>query len=172
VEGFLSEYQGERRIKTASKNDIRFLETTSLPEAVLVQAEDIGEELEGRFVVLQGELTEIKGSAWWLDDQTGEVKIYINQNTGIKKGEIKIGDSLQVRGIVSQWQDEYRILPRYPEDIKVIGKVLGETDQPQSVINNQSSIINSNSGIFKYLLAGAAAIIIILMVIIIKRKNE
>ena len=148
VSGVLSDYQGEARIKIKGRSDIINLGQGELPQARNIQLEDVGEELEGALVKIRGELTEIKSSSWWLDDSTQEVKVYIKQNTQIKKGDIKVGDNLEITGLVSEWQGEYRILPRYPSDIKILGKVEGESINQQS----NKSINQKGSQWFRYLL--------------------
>ncbi|MFH1890483.1 MAG: lamin tail domain-containing protein [Candidatus Kuenenbacteria bacterium] len=170
ITGTLSESRGETRIKIKDKNDIRFINSQKQPVAQRVQIEDIDENLEGALIEIQGELTEAKSSSWWLDDGTEEVKVYIKQSTGITKGDINVGDTLKIIGIVSQWDDEYRVLPRWPQDIEIIKAVKGA-----STINNNQLTVNKEQGskIFKYLFAVACAIILILISLIIEqRKNK
>lgn len=165
VAGTVSDYQGERRIKIKTKADIQVLSSGEPVVPIEVQIEDVGEDNEGALVKITGQLTEIKGASWWLDDGTGEQKVYLKQNTNVSKGQIEVGDTLEASGIVSQYQDEYRLLPRYPEDIKVVGKVLGEETENKEVEKN-------NSDIFKYLLAIAVAVILVLITIILKKKDK
>ena len=165
VVGVVGDYQGERRIKTKSRNDIKVLSNGEMVAPTEVQVEDVGEDNEGAMVKITGQLTEIKGASWWLDDGTGELKVYLKQNANINKGQIEVGDTLEVSGVVSQYQDEYRLLPRYPEDIKVVGKVLGaETEGDKTE--------KENSDILKYLLAVAVAVILVLITYIKKNSGS
>ena len=132
--------------------------------------EDIDENIEGLLIQIQGELTEIKSSSWWLDDFTQEIKVYIKQSSGIKKGDIKVGDTLKITGIVSQFDEEYRILPRWPKDVEIIKKVKGAAISKDTIKDSQNQ--SSNSQLLKYLLAVACAVILVLLSIIIEQKKK
>jgi hypothetical protein len=169
VVGVVGDYQGERRIKTKNKNDIKVIEIGEgvIPERV--QVEDVGEEIEGKLVEIAGELVEKKGSTWWLDDGTEEVKVYLKENTGIKGEGVEVGDEVKIVGIVSQYQDEYRLLPRFQSDIQMVGKkVLGAEDK--AVDKNKSE--RRGGELFKYLLAIAVAVILGLVTYILKNKRK
>jgi len=166
VLGSLSESRGETRLKITDKNNIHLITALDPPLRSAVQIEDIDENLEGALIEIQGELTEAKGSAWWLDDSTEEVKVYIKTTTQIKKGNINIGDTLKITGIVSQWDDEYRVLPRSQKDIEIVSAIKGVTT------NKIQDLNNANNKIFKYLLAICCTIIIILASIIIESKKK
>jgi len=168
VTGTASDFQGERRIKIKTRNDIKVISKNEQLAPITVQAEDIGEENEGSLVKIQGQLTEIKGSTWWLDDGTGEIKVYLKANTNIGKEGISAGDQLEVTAIVSQYQTEYRLLPRFPEDIKIVEKVLGAEDEASGQTSNNSS----GGELFKYLLVIAVAVILGLMTYILKGRNK
>ncbi|MCA9392488.1 hypothetical protein KC614_04825, partial [candidate division WWE3 bacterium] len=67
------------------------------------------------------------------DDGSGVVRVYIKDSTVIDKPYMRVGYYARVAGIVSQYKDEYRILPRYQEDVVVskspLGSVLGSVTQ-------------------------------------------
>ena len=167
VSGTISDYQGERRIKIKTRNDIKVIANGEATLPVALQIEDAGEDNEGALIKITGQLTDIKGSYLWLDDGTEEIKVYIKQNTNINKDGLVIGDNLEVTGIVSQYGEEYRILPRYPEDLKVVGKVLGvETDDiPKGAIADSGNIL-------KYFLAAAVAAILVLATLVIRARGK
>lgn len=168
VEGEVSESQGESRVKIKNKYDIIKLGEGELMAPREIQIEDVGEDVEGALVKIQGELTEVKGSSWWLDDMTEEVKVYIKQNTLIQRGDVNAGDRLEIVGLVSEIKGEYRILPRYPSDIKVLSKVEGDEESVEV-----SDVYDMESGdLFKYLLVVAVALILILTSIIIRVKTN
>ena len=135
----------------------------------MLQIEDVGEEWEGQLVKIEGELTEKKGSSWWLDDRTDEVKVYIKRNTQIKSDN-SVGNILRVVGIVSQQGDEYRILPRYKEDVRVIEGVLG--DGALNYENVKTLNQKGESGVFKYLFVIMTAVAIVLATVIARKKLE
>ncbi|HOZ36243.1 MAG TPA: lamin tail domain-containing protein [bacterium] len=166
IVGTESDYQGERRIKIKSKNDIKVISVGEPLAPRKIQVEDIGEEIEGALVEIAGTLVEKKGATWWVDDGTEEVKVYLKENTGIKGEELETGDEVKIVGIVSQYQEEYRLLPRFQDDIAVVGKkVLGVT-----ATDEQSAKQNKDGGeVIKYLLAIAVAVILGLLTYIIKK---
>lgn len=95
----------------------------------------IGETNEGELVTVSGRVAKTSGSVFFVDDGSGGVKVYIKDSTEIDKPYMRIGYYVQVRGIVSQYNDEYRLMPRYQSDLIVSktpiksGFVLGAFDE-------------------------------------------
>jgi len=166
VTGVLSNYQDELRLKISSRDDIIDLGTTKILEPKVIQLEDIDSEIKNGLVEVRGELTEKKGSTWWLDDKTGEVKVYIKRNTQINGHGLEVGDSLDIVGLLSFYKGEYRILPRMSEDVMIINKILGSST---STVEINNSVVELPIYV-KYILAILVAGIIILSSIIIKNK--
>jgi DNA/RNA endonuclease YhcR with UshA esterase domain len=88
-------------------------------------------------------LIEKRGSSYFVDDGTGEIKVYIKQSTKIKKPAIDEGEMLVVTGIVSRVGGEIALLPRYQDDIRET-KVSG-IDMDNSA-NERNSIIKIPQG--------------------------
>jgi len=166
VTGELSESGGERRIKTASKNDLKILASSAkVIEPRQISLAEVGEEYEGSLVKIGGEVIEIKGSSIYLDDGSDEATIYLKQSAGLNVAGIKVGDRLAVIGIVSQTKTGYRILPRYQSDIEIIkGEVKGEQDKSQGVDKSGGQ----NNQFVNYLFA----VIVFMAVIIIYLINK
>ncbi|MEI6288704.1 MAG: lamin tail domain-containing protein [bacterium] len=157
VNGVLSESGGERRIKITTAEDIKILNGGPEPTPHEVTTGEIDENLEGSLVQINGEVIEIKGTSIYLDDGSGEARIYIKSTTGMNQKDlnIKTGDKLQITGIVSQTSAGYRILPRYARDIIKVGES-AITAQPQNVEKNQNY-----SWLVKYLVAVIVFLIIV-----------
>lgn len=119
ITGKLGESFNERYIKVSTASGVEILGQVQLPEASLVQTGEIGEEYEGKLVVISGKVTATSGSVFYLDDGSGGTKIYIKSSTGIEKPKMRKGYYLEIRGICSQYRDGYRILPRYQGDLLV-----------------------------------------------------
>lgn len=132
VTGEISEAGGERRIKTASAADITVLERQADPEPHQMEISEVGESCEGFLVKLIGTVIEKNGSNIYIDDGTGEAKIYINKNSGIDIAGISEGASLSVTGIVSETKTGYRILPRQQSDLEIVGEVQGAAEQAKA----------------------------------------
>ncbi len=124
VSGEISESGGERRIKIASRSDIKILEQKDAPVPPEILNGDVGEENEGSLVKISGQVLEKKGNYIYLDDGDSEATVYLKSAAGINTADIKAGDFLNITGIVSQTKTGYRILPRYQSDI-VKGEVKG-----------------------------------------------
>jgi DNA/RNA endonuclease YhcR with UshA esterase domain len=111
---------GERRVKTKTKADIRVLAPAgACPEPAALKCEEIIEEAVGRLVTVAGEVSERKSSNVRLDDGTGEGAVYVKSATGINAGRFRPGDKAEVTGIVTLAADGARVLPRSNDDIKI-----------------------------------------------------
>ncbi len=166
VTGELSESGGERRIKTATKNDIKILDSSAkVIEPHQISLAEVGEEYEGSLVKVQGEVIEVKGSSIYLDDGSDEATIYLKQSAGIKGLGLKQGDRVSVIGIVSQTKSGYRILPRYQSDIEIIkGEVKGEQEKNQEIKSG-----GQNNQLVNYLFAVIVFMALIIIYLIKKR---
>ncbi len=124
VIGRISEIGGEKRILLSQADDLKIISHQKEPEPIIVLTGDVGEPIEGYLVTVEGKVTETSGSVFYLDDGSGEVKIYIKPSTGIKKPSVKKGDWMVVTGQVSRTSTSYRILPRFQNDVR-LGRVSG-----------------------------------------------
>jgi DNA/RNA endonuclease YhcR with UshA esterase domain len=118
VTGILSSNQGERRIKISSENDIQLLGQSEpiIPELIKIQ--NIGEKQEGRYVKITGKIKSKNGNTVIISDNTGEIRVVIKveiPNIKLKKNQI-----VEISGIVSQYKNNYRILPFEAKDVKIV----------------------------------------------------
>lgn len=120
VTGELAESGGERRLKITDRSAIKILSHGEPPTPYPVAMGDIGESYEGSLIVATGQVIEIKGRYFYLDDGSDEAKIYLKETINNKDLDIKDADRLTVTGIVSQTSGGYRLLPRYASDIVVV----------------------------------------------------
>ena len=75
------------------------------------------EDNEDMLVKIVGNITQTSGDDFYLNDGSAEYRVYIKENTGIIKPEMKKGDSFEIMGVVNEIKSGYRILPRYQEDV-------------------------------------------------------
>ena len=127
VSGILSESWGELYLKISANGSLAVLEHTTALAPQEIKTGDVGENLEGALVIITGMVTETAGDTFYVNDGSGVVKVYIKESTNIEKPRMQVGDKVQVVGIVSQYNDTYRILPRYQSDVIILGDVLGAT---------------------------------------------
>jgi len=126
LQGHLRIYHGEFEIAVSERGDVKCTDPGTPPPPLPIATGSLLEPYEGMLVLLEGPAVEFLGrSIFWLDDNSGWAKIFIRQRTGIKKPFIEMGTPITVMGIVSQYtasngkpsRDDYRLLPRYQEDI-------------------------------------------------------
>ncbi len=122
VTGVLSESGNEKRIKTSTINKITTNDQGNAPKPTPIRIDEIGEPLEGSLVVIEGEIMSTKGSTVYIDDGSGEARVYLATNTNIPNGTMREGAFYKIIGIVSETKTGYRILPRSMEDIVKINK--------------------------------------------------
>ena len=120
VTGELSETSNERRVKISGADKIIILNHTEPLTPMEITTSEIGEESEGEFVKTAGIVTETSGDTFYISDGIKEIKVIIRSTTGIDKPKMKKGDQVEVMGIVSQYKDEYRILPIDQDDVKIV----------------------------------------------------
>lgn len=121
ISGEMSEIAGERRIKIKTKADIVIQNHTSPPPPKEVEIAQVNENLEGQLVSVEGRVSKTSGDNFTLESESGgSIKVLIRPKTGINKPRMKKGDLVEVRGVVSQYKDEYRILPIDQDDVKII----------------------------------------------------
>lgn len=138
VTGELSGQDSDRRIKVENLSDIIIINHAALPAPKKVSIDDIGESVEGQYVKTRGTVTETSGDTFTIHG-SGEVKTIIRGSTGINKPTMKKGDVVEVAGIVSQYKDEFRILPFRQEDVTII----------QSPHTKQNKLPKAGTGIWQ-----------------------
>lgn len=137
VTGELSLFHNELQLKVEGQDAVQILKSGEEVEIHEARTGDIGESWEGFLVKISGEVTESSGDTFYLDDGSGQARIYIRESTGIEKPRLKQGMQTQVIGVVSQYDDIYRIMPRYQSDL-VVGNLAGvqtETTLPRTGID-------------------------------------
>jgi DNA/RNA endonuclease YhcR with UshA esterase domain len=134
VTGQLWDYYDEREIRVASLGDIQRVGEGEPLEPTMIRTGEVDEAHEGLLARIVGEITGWAGSALYLDDGSGEAKVYIEEATGIERPWVEKGEIYSVIGIVSQYQDEHELLPRYQSDISLWPATLPTTggDRPSS----------------------------------------
>lgn len=78
------------------------------------------EKYRDYLVHILGEVTRTSGNTFYIDDGSGEVKVYIQEKTGIQKPKMYTGDTFEIFGIVNLYRGVFRILPQAQDDIRLI----------------------------------------------------
>lgn len=163
ITGEISESSGEKRLKIKKSSDIRILGHGPPPLPLRLRSGQIGERYEGRLVKVSGKVTKTSGSIFYLNDGSGEIKIYLKSQTEIKKPKMRKGDFVEISGIVSQTTTGFRVLPRFQGDLILLwssskekeedfeqekGEILGEKAEakaPTEEITSSESPSNKSS---------------------------
>ncbi|MFA7243812.1 MAG: lamin tail domain-containing protein [Patescibacteria group bacterium] len=120
VVGVLLETSSERRIKISNPADIIIIDYALSPVTPqFINIADVGEKFEGKIITTEGIVVQTSGSTFIISDGA-ELKVLIRKSTGIKKPKMKKGDKVRISGIVSQYKNEYRILPFFKDGVKIL----------------------------------------------------
>lgn len=125
--GIISDNNGEARLKTKSRADIRIIENRGAPESVSLAVSEVNADAVNELVRIQGEVTDKKGQSVFIDDGSGEAEAYIKKGAGIAMAVFEEGKQIALTGLVVKYKDGYRLMPRSVDDIKTEnkGEVLG-----------------------------------------------
>lgn len=168
IKGTISIARNEYRIKIATASDIHIVGRKELHDTEISKISELAKIPSGVLAQIQGEVTEIKGENFFVDDTSGEILIEIKKSTNIKK-DIAIGDTVSIQGIVIADGDKQSLLPRYENDIKIT-RVLGESTEEKTTITNSSTPKSSSYSRF-YLVAIIAGMIIVLIIFFKLKKS-
>lgn len=117
--GKISTSSGEYQIKVYSSDDIIISGHDPPPEPAKKIIVELGDFI-GRLLRVSGRVVKISGSTIWIDDGTGELRIYFYPATGIKGLGLKKGDWAVIVGVLSKTSAGLRLLPRAKNDLKII----------------------------------------------------
>lgn len=115
VTGEKSTTRNETRIKSSSVEDFTVLANEGEPTPRDVST--LEESFEGMLVQTEGQVVESSSSDALIDDL---VKIVMKSSANIDADLLEVGNSVAVIGIVGQYDDEYRLMPRSNEDITAV----------------------------------------------------
>lgn len=119
VSGTLQEAYSEYYLKVDNWQDVRVLGEESLPDPLSIQSGDVGEAVEGSVVFINGRVSATSGNTFFVNDGSGDARVYIKSTTAIQKPKMRTGYYAAITGIVSQYKDDYRVMPRFQQDVVV-----------------------------------------------------
>lgn len=145
-------------LQDASTLHILRHEESTIPE---VAAQDL-ESYPSQLVRVTGTFQSVSRSVITLEDVSGDTcSVYLKKSAGIDKPDWIAGDQVSIVGIVDEYADSVRVLPRGPEDM-VKPEVLAET-VVQEKTNPKSEVveITKDSNISKQTLYILGALLIV-----------
>jgi RNase P/RNase MRP subunit p29 len=119
VIGELASISNERRIKTLDVSDIVLIKQNSPPTPKILKISQISEDYEGEYIEFSGVVISTSGNTFSVQEDDN-IQVVIRDSTGIIKLKMRRGDKVQISGILSQYQDHYRLLPIYQDGVKIL----------------------------------------------------
>jgi uncharacterized protein YdeI (BOF family) len=169
IRGTLSFPYGQPRLKVKNKIDINIIKSGSKKiTPPVLKIEEINQELNGTLLTISGKVIEKSNNKLFIDDETGEIEIYIKSSTGISLPDIAEGDILEATGILESTDITERLLPRYITDVKQI------TLAGYSYVSDEKKVVlEKKFDLIDYLyLTGFVTIIILTIKIYQLRKSH
>jgi DNA/RNA endonuclease YhcR with UshA esterase domain len=119
VKGIIAHTSSGWRLKIKDKDAIEIIESNYyiLPKSIL--PEENLENYEGMLVKVVGIVLESSGDTFYIGNNSGKIKVYVQKLTNIEKPRITKGMILEITGIISYYKNGWRIMPRFQDDIYV-----------------------------------------------------
>ncbi|NOX62638.1 MAG: hypothetical protein GXP42_11940, partial [Chloroflexi bacterium] len=115
--GYIHEFRGQRELTLPNPRWFIHLGSGARPRPRFVPTGRLDMSWVGRLVLTSGQVTGFRRNSFWLDDGSGSVRIMVDAKLPWKRPFFERGEHWAVIGVVSRWNDEIRILPRYSTDI-------------------------------------------------------
>ncbi len=160
VRGEMLEISGVERIKISGKSSVSILGKDK--NFGPLNLEDNTDVNVGALVKITGDVTSLKSNYLYIDDGNSETVIYFRAGAKINKQDLKLGDKLEVTGILEQTKSGLRVSPRDNNDIKMIGfsdQVLSQQTEADKAVQNdmEEKYLTATAGGVTTLLLGFLA---------------
>lgn len=128
--GTPSTYYNEPRLKLKDKNSIKIISHNNAVEPA--PADGFAEDDLGGLIIIEGEVLQIASTKIVLGANGEEIPVYDKTKQKLFS-QLKEKDRVQITGIVSQYKDEFRLLPRGADDIKITQTAAAPLDKKASI---------------------------------------
>ncbi len=118
IRGQVTTYYGEKEIKIPDISESQIKENEE-PVFFNIKTAEFS-DYEGALVKIKGKIIETSGDTFYVDDDSGPIKIYVKDSLGINLPKKKTGDWAEISGIISSWNGSFRLLPQKDSDILII----------------------------------------------------
>ena len=131
ITGEIDTYHKEPRIRPLSEQVVKH-GNAEIIDPLVLKISQFNSNHIGMLIKISGTVTKTSGNTFYVTDGTGEIKVLIRDSTGIERPECRKGYYAEITGILSVWDTDpegnlnYRLLPRYQEDV-YISKTLANT---------------------------------------------
>ena len=163
------------RLKISGRKDIDILSTGQEIVPIEISLAELDDDLNGAIVKITGDITSLKNNLLYLDDGNDEIVVYFRPTVKIEKTDLRVGDKLEVIGVLEKSKNDWRISPRSQGDLRLVsdgseslsGGKGDEADQKNSTTKKYVSV--TAGGLFS-LLFGLAVKNRGLMLVSVSRK--
>lgn len=98
-----------------------------------------------KLIAVSGTIITTSGNTFFLDDGSGQAKIYIQEKTGIAKPPMHKGDIFEIIGIVNLYRNTWRILPQKQSDVKLVKCMKDEQENIEASSEETSKTMTKSS---------------------------
>jgi uncharacterized protein YdeI (BOF family) len=151
VTGTISSEHGERKIRVSNVIGLVILaKNSTIPTATSILNHNSLHEYEGMLVNFSGEVVAKFAKSFDIENGPQKIRVSVFDTTNIDISDIAKGNMVEVTGILSKQDEEFRILPRSEADlnIEVIAEDLENTvdDADDSIANNEKAVLGEKTG--------------------------
>jgi len=126
VRGILSSVSGEKRVKISDPGQIIILSNELMPNPKEEKINEINDTKVGNYVTISGKISKTSGSTFYVIDSSGqEIQVIVKNTKLVKLPKKSKNDLITVFGIISKYNNKYRLLPFRTEDVKLIAQKEG-----------------------------------------------
>lgn len=117
ISGQVENVKGEKRLKTSKLADIKVLGAGRPAAPAELRCRQIGAAQLSKLVRVSGELTKKTATLWYVDDDSGEIAVYLTKTIADAFSRVAEGEQLAVVGLVTPASAGVRLVPRSVADI-------------------------------------------------------
>ncbi|MBC8449218.1 MAG: lamin tail domain-containing protein, partial [Chloroflexi bacterium] len=123
ISGRLTDYHGELEVRVSRPEDMYRTAAGKPVPPRLVRSGEVNEAHEGLLVQVIAPAVRFSGQSFYLDDGSGEARVYVRDSTGFRRPFIHVGEFWSAVGVASQYasntpyESGYRLLPRHATDL-------------------------------------------------------
>lgn len=165
VKGYVTEINKETRVNINEINKLNQVEDL-IPNQI--SSSLISEAREGWLVQLEGQYLQKDGSKLFFSDSDGEFIVYLKKNTVISAKEFVEGQKYVITGVISQTEEEYRLMPRSQVDFSLIKTETEKNNEPAETVLATGN--NQKNKVMIFLFSGLAVLVLFNLIYWFLRK--
>lgn len=124
VTGELSTSRGERRVKLANAAGVVSANGMFTSQPIELAVSDVDESLVGILLTTEGLIQSIDTNKLIIEKEGVSLTIYLKSNPVIDAQQFERGDKIEVTGVLTSYDGELRLRPRFSGDITVVDEAV------------------------------------------------